>query len=145
MTCSTQTMKTPCSNSCTITCPLKLETPRGHVYNLNFNNFHRWGMMERYRVKNLFNLEVGPQLIKPPRIHIADKYEIQYVLYVPDRRRRDLANACCIVGKYFEDLLQTKGITKDDSCVYLPKITYSYGGVDVDNPRIEATIIWSNE
>lgn len=136
-------MKTHCSNSYTITCPTRLETPRGHVYNLNFNNFHKWGIMERYRVKNLFNLEVGPLL--PPIIHIAGKYEIQYVLYVPDRRRRDLANACCIVGKYLEDLLQTKGMTKDDSCVYLPKITYIYGGVDVDDPRIEATIFWSDE
>lgn len=138
-------MKTPYSNSCTVICPLKLETPRGHVYYLNFNNFHRWGMMERYRVKNLFNLEVGPQLDKTLRKYIANKYEIQYVLYVPDRRKRDLANACCIVGKYLEDLLQTKGITKDDSCDYLPKIVYAYGGIDTDNPRIEATIIWSNE
>jgi len=58
--------------------------------------------------------------------------EIEYTLYLPDKRKRDIANVLSVVDKAFCDALTTHGLIPDDNYEYLKKVTYMYGGMDED-------------
>ncbi|MNO01726.1 hypothetical protein D3C81_2219540 [compost metagenome] len=56
--------------------------------------------------------------------------ELEYTLYLPDRRKRDISNVLSIVDKSFCDAIVTHGIIPDDNHEFLRKVTYMYGGQD---------------
>jgi len=57
-------------------------------------------------------------------------FELEYVLYLPDKRKRDISNVLSIVDKNFADALVAHGIVEDDNYTFLKKVTYLYGGFD---------------
>ncbi|MEG0151641.1 MAG: hypothetical protein RR744_00480 [Cellulosilyticaceae bacterium] len=67
------------------------------------------------------------------------KYEIEYLLYYKNVRC-DLGNVCCIAEKFALDSLQVLGVLKDDNVSRHVRSTYTVGGVDKENPRVEMTI-----
>lgn len=69
------------------------------------------------------------------------KFHIEYELYLPDKRLRDISNVCCVIDKYVCDALVENGFVPDDNYQHLDKVTYIFGGVDVDNPRCEVRVI----
>ena len=64
-----------------------------------------------------------------------DKFTLHYILYLPDSRKRDVSNVCCIIDKYVCDALVENGNVPEDNYAHLQHIHYHFGGVDVDNPR----------
>lgn len=70
-----------------------------------------------------------------------DKFNIQYKLFLPDKRLRDISNVCCVIDKYVCDALVENGNVPDDNYQHLDKVTYIFGGVDIDNPRCEVRVI----
>ncbi len=63
---------------------------------------------------------------KNPMQHI----EIEYTLFLPDKRKRDISNVLSVVDKSFCDSLTTHGLIPDDNYEHLKKVTYMYGGMD---------------
>jgi len=70
-----------------------------------------------------------------------DKFNIHYKLFLPDKRLRDISNVCCIIDKYVCDALVENGNVPDDNYQQLDRVLYSFGGVDVDNPRCEVEVL----
>jgi len=69
-----------------------------------------------------------------------NEISINYVYYAPDKRNRDLMNVIAVVDKYFQDALVVANLIKDDNTSIIKKIQIKYGGVDKENPRIEAEL-----
>jgi hypothetical protein len=61
-----------------------------------------------------------------------EHFELEYVLWLPDYRKRDISNVLSIVDKNFCDALVSHGIVTDDNYEYLKKVTYKLGGIDED-------------
>jgi Holliday junction resolvase RusA-like endonuclease len=59
-----------------------------------------------------------------------ENIEIEYTLYLPDKRKRDISNVLSVVDKAFCDSLTTHGLIPDDNYQHLKKVTYMYGGMD---------------
>jgi hypothetical protein len=70
-----------------------------------------------------------------------ETFELLYTLYLPDNRLRDISNVCCVIDKYQTDALTELGYIPDDNYKHLPKVTYTVGGVDTENPRCEVRVI----
>ncbi len=56
--------------------------------------------------------------------------ELEYELYLPDQRKRDISNVLSVVDKSFCDALTTHGLIPDDNYQHLKKVVYKYGGQD---------------
>ena len=57
-------------------------------------------------------------------------FELEYVLYLPNKLKRDISNVLSIVDKYVCDALIDCGVLEDDNYNHLKKVTYKYGGQD---------------
>jgi hypothetical protein len=68
------------------------------------------------------------------------KVEIDYTYYAPDNRKRDLMNVISVADKFFQDALTDNRCIPSDDTKTVVKVICRYGGVDKENPRIEATI-----
>jgi len=55
---------------------------------------------------------------------------LEYRLFLPDKRGRDVANVCSIIDKFYSDVLVTEGKIEDDNYKFIPKVTYMLGGTD---------------
>jgi hypothetical protein len=84
-------------------------------------------------------MKAFPGVIQPLQLK---EFSIAYVLYAPDKKLRDLANVLSVVDKYACDALVEMKVLKDDSVDHLKTITFSYAGVDKENPRVEMTIYY---
>ena len=62
---------------------------------------------------------------------------ISYIMYLPDKRRRDIGN----YEKLVTDKLVSLNIIEDDNYKIIQEINIKFGGIDRDNPRIEVYII----
>ena len=61
-----------------------------------------------------------------------EQFELDYELWLPDSRKRDISNVLSIVDKNFCDALVAHEIVTDDNYEYLQKVTYRLGGIDED-------------
>lgn len=64
----------------------------------------------------------------------------KYILYPKTKRRTDLGNVLSVVQKFTEDALVSLGILEDDSYEHICDVSYGFGQVDKDNPRVELLI-----
>jgi hypothetical protein len=69
-----------------------------------------------------------------------EKFNIHYKLFLPDKRLRDISNVCCVIDKYVCDALVENGNVPDDNYQHLDRVLYSFGGVDIDDPRCEVEV-----
>lgn len=131
--------------------PLSVAIPRkkvpDKVWTLNLNlyrnaNFHllnqaktawkdnlRCGLFEGYRPDREKNLT---QIIPP--------YHFIYTVFPAARRSFDVSNVCSIVDKFTADALQELGIIENDNYKIIPMVTYRFGQIDKENPRVELEI-----
>lgn len=109
--------------------------PKPFYLNLNvYRNAH---------YHSLNNAKIGFAEIVAPRIaHLPamDRARISYHLYPGSLRECDVANICCIVDKFFSDVLVTEGKLPDDNYKHLLGTANGFGAVDKSNPRVEAYI-----
>ena len=68
------------------------------------------------------------------------KVRVDSVYYLRSKRLSDIPNIDGGVMKFFLDTLQKRGIIVDDNWLYLVGGSYTFGGIDKDNPRCEVTI-----
>lgn len=105
-------------------------------YWLNLNGYRNWYFGTSNDLKIDFKEQVA-MLIPDVKYN---KIEIAYKVFFPTKRRTDVANVCSVVDKFFSDTLVSCGVILDDDYTVLTKVAYEFGGVDKDNPRVEATI-----
>lgn len=57
-------------------------------------------------------------------------YSLEYELWLPDGRKRDLSNICSIIDKNFGDAIVELGIVPEDNYYHLQDVHYRLGGYD---------------
>ena len=123
------------------TCPTFILLPRKTIKDkriaLNLNIFRNLNFIVNNQVKQQFQEQMRKQL---EGVVLSTPISITYTLYVPSKRRCDIANVCSIVDKNFCDALSHFNCIEDDNYDFIPKITYQWGGIDKLNPRVEVEV-----
>lgn len=114
--------------------PIKINLGGKTTFPLNLNiyrNAHHYKLnLAKQNYSKLMSYEVN----KLPKF---ETLTLKYILYLSSKRKVDLMNICSVVDKFFCDVLQKEGIIEDDNCYVLSETTYSFGGIDKKNPRVE--------
>jgi|APSaa5957512622_1039677.scaffolds.fasta_scaffold14195_2 hypothetical protein len=105
---------------------------------LSMNWYRNAKFYEISNVKRKFQKIVAELLINEKPLYLQ-KVNINYKLYFPDKRERDIGNFGAVIDKFLEDALVRLGYLKGDcfKCVKLIKI--EFGGID-KNARCEVEI-----
>ena len=90
------------------------------------------------KAKIAFSNIVFSEVKKLPKLD--PPISITYTLYDGCNRSKDLSNICCIVDKFFCDVLVKLKKIPDDNRNNLVEVRYVYGGLDKQNPRCEVAI-----
>lgn len=110
-------------------------TPK--VFPLNLNIYRNTNRFTLGDAKKAYHDLMSEPVKKLPKFN---KIELEYVLYLGSNRKVDLMNICCIVDKFFCDVLTSNNIIIDDNHTVISNINFKFGGVDKFNPRIEIFI-----
>ena len=106
-------------------------------YALNLNIYRNAHYQTLNKMKVEFSKVIEPELMKLPSFKSIN---LTYTLYPKTKRLCDIANVCSIVDKFFCDALVNIGKLPDDNYEYLKNITYTFGSIDKDNPRVTVKI-----
>ena len=123
----------------TINIPICLEAGIRKKKNffLNLNSYNRWHFQEKNQLKKLFKISIIKNVreLKP-----IEKCEITFKIYYPTKRLFDLDNVGSVLSKFTHDVLTEAEIIPDDNYQVVSKLTFEFGGIDIDNPRAEVEI-----
>jgi hypothetical protein len=112
--------------------PLKVRLGRkDYALNLNFYRNAHYQLLNKMKVT--FSNEISEKLRDVPHF---DSLDLTYTLYPGTKRLCDVANVCSVVDKFFCDALTTAGKIEDDNYTVLKNVSYRFGGIDRDNPRV---------
>lgn len=118
--------------------PLAIPITPKKNFSLNLNVYRNAHFYELNKAKEVFHQYIG-QLFDG--IDPMNRVMIIYTLFFGSKRRVDTANICSIVDKFFCDTLTEKKILPDDSYDVIEEVIYRFGGIDKENPRVEALIV----
>lgn len=106
-----------------------------------------WYRNAHYRISNnakkKFKKLISEQIDKFEPIE--GKVKIRYTYYAKHNNSPDLDNFVGTVKKFFQDAIVENGLLPDDNVNYIVANSERYGGVDKENPRVEAEIICYND
>lgn len=122
-------------NQKTVILPIWIQTGKNRHY-LNLNQYRNW----YYRLSNNIKVKFKNEVKGFLDFSFMGKVEIDYTYYAPDNRKRDLMNVISVADKFFQDALTDNRCIPSDDTKTVVKVICRYGGVDKENPRIEATI-----
>lgn len=120
-----------------IVSPLRVAQTKTKDFLLNMNVYRN----SHFRVLN--NMKIKYKAVMHDEIKQLPKFNritLVYTLFPKTKRLCDVSNVCCIVDKFFSDALVEAGKLEDDNYLFLNHITYVFGEVDKNNPRVEITI-----
>lgn len=120
-----------------ISVPISVPVSKKKRFYLNLNQYRNAHHFTLSKAKNVFHDIVKPLLGSLPRM---EKIELTYTLYVGNLQLCDTSNICCIVDKFFSDVLVSSDIIEDDNYTIVLSADYRYGGLDKSNPRVEVAI-----
>ena len=104
---------------------------KSYALNLNFYRNAHYQTLTRMKVE--FGSEVSELISTLP---VFKWVNLTYTLYPKTKRLCDVSNVCSIVDKFFCDSLVNQGKLEDDNYQIVKQITYKFGEVDKDNPRV---------
>ena len=100
-----------------------------------------WSRAAHYRdygkAKKMFKLLIHNQLRKSAKFD--GQIKINYTYYA-NKTGTDLDNFVGMARKFFQDALSEFGLIEDDNTNIIIASSESYGGIDKENPRVEAEI-----
>ena len=125
----------------------KFDLPIYGVINKTKNNKNcaitlNWSRAAHYRdygkAKKQFKLMIYNQLRKSDKF--KGQIQIKYTYYA-NRAGTDLDNFVGVAKKFFQDALSESGLIEDDNVNIIVANSECYGGIDRENPRVEAEIM----
>ena len=119
--------------------PLYINLSRTKKFILNLNNYRNMYFRTLNTSKIAYKETMKDQILDQIPVPLT-KIAIQYKVFKGDRRRFDVGNIGSVHQKYFEDAIVELGRLPDDRHENLPLSFFSFGGISVDNPRVEITI-----
>ena len=122
--------------------PLRVRQSKKKWFYLNLNQYRNAHYYTLNTTKVRFKEELKSVIAELPELNRA--YFI-YLLYPGTKRRLDTSNICSIVDKYFSDAVVEYGKLPDDNYLFLPAVSYSFKGVDKNNPRVVVQIYKLNK
>ena len=124
-----------------ITVPLFVMLPRktkpAKKIILNLNNYPHWHYMIYNQAKVIF-CDALANVLK--NIVLKTPVEIHYTLFKKTQRKSDRMNVLAVIDKFFCDSLTYYGCLPDDTDEYILGQTFTTGGIDKNNPRVEIEI-----
>lgn len=117
--------------------PIRIPVSKKSYFSLNLNIYRNSHYQTLNKAKIVFKELVKEQIDKLP---IFRHIHLKYVIYLPNKRRCDISNIGSVVDKFFSDSLVELGHLEDDNYHFLDSITYEYGGIDIEEPRVEVFI-----
>lgn len=118
--------------------PLSIPVSQKKNFSLNLNVYRNENFHTLNKAKEVFHKYIGQILDGIPPMK---RVMLIYTLFFGSKRRVDISNICSIVDKFFCDTLTEKLIIPDDSYDVVQEVIYRFGGIDKENPRVEALII----
>lgn len=113
------------------------KTGKEYRFRLNLNQYRNTHYIILNKAKVAYKDLMKPQIDKLPSMN---QVSLEYKVFPATKRAFDLSNVCTVVDKFLCDALVESGKLPDDNFNHLPEITYTYGSVDKDNPRVEVFI-----
>lgn len=107
------------------------------LFHLNLNVYRNAPFHLLSDMKVLFSEIVAPRVDHLPSM---DQIRLSYYLITGTRREPDVANVCCIVDKFFCDVLTKQGKIPDDNPDHLSMVAFGFGGYEKGNARVEVVI-----
>ena len=102
-----------------------------------------WYRNAHYQTSN--NAKIKFKKLIQDQLDQFDKIEtpikIKYTYYAQRNNSPDLDNFVGTVKKFFQDALVESGLIEDDNVNFIVANSESYGGIDKENPRVEAEVI----
>lgn len=119
-----------------ISLPLEIYYTNTKKMRLNLNTYRNAHYFTLNAVKVEFGVLAVPLLknIEP----LASPIELTYTLF--PKRKCDVNNVCCVVDKFFLDVLVKQNLIPDDNCEIVTKTTFKFGGYDKNQERVEVEI-----
>lgn len=117
--------------------PLRVPITKKSYFSLNLNIYRNAHYQTLNKAKIIFKEMAKEQISHLP---FFTKIHIKYIIYLPNKRRCDISNIGSVVDKFFSDALVELGHLTDDNHDFLDQVTFEYGGIDPENPRVEAHI-----
>lgn len=121
----------------TINLPLAVQVSSKKWMMLNLNVYRNTHHRELAKAKIEFTERVKPLLKDVP---VLERIIIQYNVFSATERLLDVNNIVSVVDKFFADTLVRAGKLPDDNRKFITHTLNGFGGVDRDNPRVEAII-----
>ena len=118
------------------TLPLYGVTKKGAIAMNWYRNAHH---QSSNAAKKKFKKLIQEQLDQFDTIQTPIK--IKYTYYAQRNNSPDLDNFVAVVRKFFQDALVESGLIEDDNVNFIIANSESYGGIDKDNPRVEAEVV----
>ena len=104
---------------------------------VGMNKYERMHHQPRNKMKQYYYSLIKRNLVK---IQLKGKVKTEYVYYYKNSQS-DAPNVVAVIDKLFMDALQINGVIKDDNVTNYIGSTWSVGGQDKLNPRIEVRVI----
>lgn len=103
--------------------------------------------LNKYRNAHYFRLNNSKRSYKSimkeqiEALPLFNKISLTYTVFLGSKREVDISNICSIVDKYFCDALVELGKLPGDNYKFIQEVSYKFGGIDKDNPRVEINIV----
>lgn len=123
----------------TVVLPLLVYVSKNTAFKLNLNDYRNAHYQKLNNAKIAFVDVTKRDVLGLPKMNAA---EIHYKLFLKGGtgKKGDVANFCSIADKFFCDALVEANRLPEDNYEHIPEVRYKFGGLDMNNPRIEATI-----
>lgn len=114
--------------------PLSVAQSSAKNFTLNLNGYRNGHYQSLNKAKINYKAVLSEQINKLPFLY---RVEIVYTLFTATKRKCDIANVLSVHDKFFCDALVELGKLEDDDYEKIPQVTYRFGGIDRENPRVE--------
>jgi len=119
-----------------ISLPYRLDLGKKQFY-INLNQYRNAHYYTLNSAKIMFKELITDQVRELPALNAV---ELHYEVFIPQNREVDTNNVASIADKFFCDALVELGKIPDDNYKHVVSTTFTFGGVDKMNPRIEVSI-----
>jgi len=117
---------------------LPRKTKADKVIPINLNWYRNAHYQVSNQAKKIYKQSMTNQIMPLP---MFGSISISMTYFSKTKQKSDIDNWCSVNNKFFQDALVELGKLEEDNYLYVPKVSYSYGGLD---PRkqgyIEITI-----